>query len=346
MRGTRLQFLTRWWSLMVVSAVVAGAGCGGGSQGPDGAAGPAKTASGEKRYRIAVIPKGTTHEFWKSVHAGAENAAKELGNVEILWKGPVLENDREGQIQVVQDFIVQRVDGICLAPLDSQALVEYVSESVEKGIPVVIFDSGLDREDEIVSYVATDNRKGGELAAHRLAEAMNKEGNAVLLRYTKGSESTHQREEGFLEAMRRDYPGIKLLETEEYAGTTPQESLAKAQQVLQKHRDTVNGIFAVCEPNATGVLTALEELELAGNVKFVAFDPNVPLINGLKDGKVDGIVLQDPVTMGYQAVMTMVQHLKGEPVEKRIGTGEYVATPDNMNEERMQQLLKPQQFGE
>lgn len=346
MRGMRLQFLTRWWSLMVVSAVVAGAGCGGGSQGPDGAAGPAKTASGEKRYRIAVIPKGTTHEFWKSVHAGAENAAKELGNVEILWKGPVLENDREGQIQVVQDFIVQRVDGICLAPLDSQALVEYVSESVEKGIPVVIFDSGLDREDEIVSYVATDNRKGGELAAHRLAEAMNKEGNAVLLRYTKGSESTHQREEGFLEAMRRDYPGIKLLETEEYAGTTPQESLAKAQQVLQKHRDTVNGIFAVCEPNATGVLTALEELELAGNVKFVAFDPNVPLINGLKDGKVDGIVLQDPVTMGYQAVMTMVQHLKGEPVEKRIGTGEYVATPDNMNEERMQQLLKPQQFGE
>jgi ribose transport system substrate-binding protein len=322
------------------------AGCGGDTPSGSGAAPTAGNSSGGKTYRIAVIPKGTTHEFWKSVHAGAANAAKELGNVEILWKGPVLEKDREGQIQVMQDFIVQRVDGICLAPLDSQALVEYVSEAVEKKIPVVIFDSGLDREDDIVSYVATDNRKGGELAAQRLAEVMGKRGNAVLLRYLKGSESTFQREEGFLSCLKRDFPEIKILESDEYAGATPQDSLDKAQQVLQKHRDTINGIFAVCEPNATGVLEALTELELAGKVKFVAFDPNVPLVNGLKDGKVDGIVLQDPVKMGYDAVMTMMKHLSGETVEKRISTGEYVATPENMNEERMQQLLKPELYAD
>lgn len=304
------------------------------------------TADATKPLRLAVIPKGTTHEFWKSVHYGAEKAAKELGNVTILWKGPVLENDREGQIQVVQDFIVQKVDGICLAPLDSQALVEYVSESVEKGIPVVVFDSGLDREDDIVSYVATDNRKGGEIAAVRLAEAMGKTGNVVLLRYTQGSESTYQREEGFLEVLKQDYPGITILDSGEYAGTTPQDSLAKAQQVLQKYREQVNGVFAVCEPNATGVLQALNEMELAGKVKFVAFDPNVPLVNGLSEGKVDGIVLQDPVQMGYESVMTMVKSLRGETVEKRISTGEYVATPENLNEEKMQQLLHPPQFGE
>ncbi|MDX1969516.1 MAG: substrate-binding domain-containing protein [Planctomycetaceae bacterium] len=322
------------------------AGCGSSSRTPGGSEPTAKTDANAKTYRIAVIPKGTTHEFWKSVHYGAEQAAKELGNVEILWKGPVLENDREGQIQVMQDFIVQKVDGICLAPLDSQALVEYVSQSVEKGVPVVIFDSGLDREDEIVSYVATDNRKGGELAATCLAEAMGKTGNAIVLRYNQGSESTFQREEGFLEGLKRDFPEIKILESEEYAGTTPQESLAKAQQVLQKHREQVTGIFAVCEPNATGVLQALSELELSSKVKFVAFDPNVPLVNGLKDGKVDGIVLQDPVQMGYKSVMTMMQHLRGEPVEKRISTGEYVATPGNMDDARMQELLKPKQFGE
>ncbi|HUQ69882.1 MAG TPA: substrate-binding domain-containing protein [Planctomycetaceae bacterium] len=335
-------------SLMFTALALILSGCGGGTpSGNGGTATPtAANPSVGKVYRIAVIPKGTTHEFWKSVHAGAANAAKELGNVEILWKGPVKEDEREGQIQVVQDFIVQRVDGICLAPLDSQALVEYVSEAVEKKIPVVIFDSGLDREDDIVSYVATDNRKGGELAAHRLAEVMGKQGNAVLLRYTKGSESTFQREEGFLECLKRDYPGVKILQSEEYAGITPQESLSKAQQVLQKHRDEINGIFAVCEPNATGVLEALNELELANKVKFVAFDPNVPLVNGLKDRKVDGIVLQDPVVMGYQAVMTMMKHLKGEPVEKRVNTGEYVATPENMNEERMQQLLKPELFAD
>jgi ribose transport system substrate-binding protein len=325
-------------------------GGGNGGSGPASSTSPSKPATtsdaGTKRYRIAVIPKGTTHEFWKSVHAGAERAAKELGNVDVLWKGPVKEDDREGQIQVVQDFVVQKVDGICLAPLDSQALVEYVEESVEKGVPVVIFDSGLDKVDKIVSYVATDNFKGGELAAARLAKVLNESGNVILLRYNQGSESTHQREEGFLAALKRDHPGIKILSSEEYAGTTPEGAFEKAQQVLQKYKDEANGIFAVCEPNATGVLGALNELNIAGKVKFVAFDPNVPLVNGLGESKVDGIVLQDPVQMGYAAVMTMMKSLKGEPVEKRISTGEYIATPENMNEERMQQLLKPAQYGE
>jgi ribose transport system substrate-binding protein len=295
---------------------------------------------------LAVIPKGTTHEFWKSVHAGAEKAAKELGDVDILWKGPALEADRAGQIQVVQDFIVQKVDGIVLAPLDSQALVEYVEEAAEKSIPVVIFDSALDKEDKIVSYVATDNRKGGELAAKRLAEVLGGKGDVVVLRYNQGSESTFQREEGFLECLKRDFPGINILSSEEYAGTTPDLSFTNATLILQKYKDDIDGIFAVCEPNATGVLRALEELDLDGKVKFIAFDPNVPLIKGLGEGKVDGIVLQNPVQMGYEAVMAMRKHLRGEPVEKRIGTGEYVATPENMNEDRMQQLLKPVQFGE
>jgi len=310
---------------------------------------PAATSStpaAGKMFRLAVIPKGTTHEFWKSVHAGAVKAAQELGNVEILWKGSALESDQAGQIQVVQDFIVQQVDGIILAPLDSQGLVEYVAEADEKKIPVVIFDSALAQEDHIVSYVATDNRKGGELAAMELAQSLGNAGDVIMLRYKQGSESTYQREEGFLECLKRDYPNITILSSEEYAGTTPVESLEKAQQVLQKYRDEVDGIFAVCEPNATGVLQALNELGLAGKVKFVAFDPNVPLIGGLEAGTVHGIVLQDPVHMGYTAVMTMMSQLRGEPVEKRVGTGEYVATPANLAEERIQQLLKPQQFGE
>lgn len=335
---------------LIVTAVVLLAGCGSmGDRPKNDASGGSPRAAGSgggKMYRIAVIPKGTTHEFWKSVHAGAERAAKELGNVQISWKGPVLEDDREGQIQVVQDFIVQKVDGICLAPLDSSALVEYVEEAAEKGVPVVIFDSGLDREDKIVSYVATDNFKGGELAGHRLAKVMGEKGNAILLRYNKGSESTFQREEGFLKCLKDHYPSIAVISSGEYAGTKPEISLEKAQQVLQKYKTEVNGVFAVCEPNATGVLGALQELELAGKVKFVAFDPNAPLINGLKEGKVDGIVLQDPVNMGYAAVMALMKKINGEAVEKRIPTGEYVATPDNMTDTRMTELLKPAQFGE
>jgi ribose transport system substrate-binding protein len=124
------------------------------------------------KYRIAVIPKGTTHEFWKSVHAGAAKAAKEAGNVEVLWKGPLQENDAEGQINVVQEFITKKVDGIVLAPLDSQALIAPVKDAKQQGIPTVIFDSGLADESIIVSYVATDNYNGGRLAARRLVEAI------------------------------------------------------------------------------------------------------------------------------------------------------------------------------
>ncbi len=127
------------------------------------------------KYRIAVIPKGTTHEFWKSVHAGAARAAKEAGNVEVLWKGPLQENDTEGQINVVQEFITKKVDGIVLAPLDSQALVAPVRDAKEHGIPTVIFDSALADESIIVSYVATDNFHGGALAARRLAEVLGVE---------------------------------------------------------------------------------------------------------------------------------------------------------------------------
>jgi ribose transport system substrate-binding protein len=124
------------------------------------------------KYRLAVIPKGTTHEYWKSVHAGAAQAAKEAGNVEIFWKGPLQENDTEGQINVVQEFITKKVDGLVFAPLDSQALIAPVKDAQRQGIPTVVFDSGLGDESIVVSYVATDNYEGGALAARRLAEVL------------------------------------------------------------------------------------------------------------------------------------------------------------------------------
>ncbi len=318
-------------------------GCGGSNSTT-----PATSGSGEggKKIRLAVIPKGTTHEFWKSVHAGAEQAAREAGNVEILWKGPQLENDRAGQIKVVQDFVTAGVDGIVLAPLDSQALVDSVADAKDQGIPVVIFDSGLDDESNIVTYVASDNRNGGALAARRMGEALEGKGDVILLRYNPGSESTEQREEGFLETLQLEFPEINVLSSSEYCGTTPEESLAKATQVLSKYRNQVDGIFAVCEPNAAGTLRALEELELTGKVKFVAFDPNPDLIRGLETGKVHGIVLQDPVRMGYEGVKAMLRELNGEKNEKRVGTGEFVATPENMKEPQMHKLLHPEQFGE
>jgi len=293
-----------------------------------------------------VIPKGTTHEFWKSVHAGAVRAAEELGGVEIYWKGPILENDREGQINVVQDFTTKQVDGICLAPLDSQALIASVSDAKQEGIPTVIFDSALSDESIIVSYVATDNYHGGVLAARELATQLGGQGDVILLRYNPGSESTEQREQGFLDTITGEYPEMNVLSSEEYAGTTPESSLDKAQQMLGKYSGEVDGVFSVCEPNAAGMLGALVETGLAGRVKFVGFDPNPRMVEALREGQMDGIVLQDPVQMGYLAVKTMVAHLRGEEVERRVPTGEYVATRENMDDPEMDKLLHPVQYEE
>ncbi|MBI2823937.1 MAG: substrate-binding domain-containing protein [Planctomycetia bacterium] len=313
------------------------AGCG---TAPSGGA-----AGGGKAYRVAVIPKGTTHEFWQSVHAGAAQAAEELGNVEVLWKGPLQESDREGQISLVQDFVTRGVDGIVLAPLDSQALVSVVKSAKEDGIPTVIFDSGLADETDIVSYVATDNYRCGALAAQHMAKLLSGKGRVILLRYNVGSESTEQREEGFLDSLAKEFPQIEILSSNQYSGTSFEDALTKSQQLLLKFGDEVDGIFTVCEPNSTGMLGALAGRgELAGKVKFIAFDPNARLIQAMRDGKVDGIVLQDPVKMGYLAVKTMVDHLEGKAVEKRISTGEHIATPANMDEPAMAQLLKPAQF--
>src|SRR5881227_682578 len=179
--------------------------------------------NGKKKLTIAVIPKGTSHEFWKSIHAGAIKAAKELSSsgseVEVIWKGPLREDDREQQIQVVEGFASQGVNGIVLAPLDNRALVRPVEEAKTANVPTVIIDSALESP-SIVSFVATDNRKGGVLGADRLGELLGGKGKVILLRYAEGSASTQDREDGFLQEIKQKYPNIELLSTDQYAGAT------------------------------------------------------------------------------------------------------------------------------
>jgi ribose transport system substrate-binding protein len=165
----------------------------------------------------------------------------------------------------------------------------------------------------------------------------------LLLRYKQGSESTEQREQGFLDTLRKEYPQIHIVADDQYSGVTREDSLVKSKYLLQKHEDRLQGVFAVCEPNATGLLKALEDTGLAKKVKFIAFDSEPGLMAGLNEGKVHGIVLQDPVFMGETAVKTLVAHLEKKPVEKRISTGEYVATPENQNDPKIQSLLRAPQ---
>jgi ribose transport system substrate-binding protein len=297
-----------------------------------------------KVLKIAVIPKGTSHEFWKSIHAGAimarEELAKEGQRVNIIWKGPLREDARDQQIQVVENFVAQRVDGMVLAPLDSHALVAPVERAIRARVPVVIIDSALNSS-QPVSYVATDNYKGGQLGAQHLAKTLNGMGNVILLRYQVGSASTEAREKGFMDEIKK-FPQIKVISSDQYAGATRDSAYQAAQNLLNRYGKDVNGIFAPCEPVTVGVLMALRDLgRAAGSVSLVGFDAGTQSVEALKRGDIQGLVIQNPVRMGYLGVMTMVDHLRKKKVEKVIDTGVQVATRDNMNEPAVNDVLYP-----
>jgi ribose transport system substrate-binding protein len=332
-------------------AIASIVGCGGTSnEGTSKAPKPETlanaTAGTPAKKRIAVIPKGATHEFWKSVHAGAERAGKELGNVEIKWKAPSRDDNRDDQVNLVQNFVTMGVDGICLAPIDAESLVNVVKQTKEAGIPTVIFDSGLADPSLAVSYVATDNEHGGQLAAEEMARRLGGKGNVILLRYSPGSQSTAMREKGFLDGIAK-YPDIKVLSDDQYSGISEASAMDKGQTLLQKFGKQVNGVFAVNETSAAGMMQALQDARQGGQVgevTYIGFDSSDRMVQALRDGKIQAIVLQDPVNMGYQAVMTMAAHLDGKPVDARIPTGEAIATKENMDEERIHRLLNPEQF--
>jgi ribose transport system substrate-binding protein len=322
-----MKLLMQLWCALAVTALV----CYG--QKPDA-----------KTYTIAVIPKGTTHEFWKSIHAGAEKAAQELAakgvTVKVIWKGPFREDDRDQQIQVVENFTSRKVSGIVLAPLDSQALVNPVESAVEAGIPVVVMDSGL-KSDKYLSFVATDNFKGGQLAGQYLAKLLDGKGNVIMLRYAVGSASTEEREKGFLDAMGK-FPGIKLISTDQYAGATQETAYQASQNLLNRFGNEVNGVFCVAEPATIAMTKALRDIGKAGGkVKMIGFDAGTKSVLDMQNGDVQGLAVQNPLLMGYTAVMTMIQHLQGEKVEKRIDTGVVLVAPENMDQPANKELLHP-----
>ena len=298
-----------------------------------------------QKFTVAVVPKGTTHEFWKSIHAGAVKAQRELAGqgmmVDIIWKGPLKEDDREQQVQVVENFIGRHVDGIVLAPLDNKALVAPVETAVRGKIPVVIIDSGLVSSAQS-SFVATDNREGGRIAARNLGRLLNGQGNVIMLRYAVGSASTEERETGFLEIMQHDYPAIKLLSTDQHAGATRDTAKRAAENLLSRFGAQLNGVFACNESAAAGMLLALRDAGLAGGkVKFVAFDSGETLNAGLKAGDVQGMVVQNPLNMGYLGVKTVVAVLRGEKVPARIDTGVGFVTLENFNDPAMADIVHP-----
>ncbi|MPZ17407.1 MAG: substrate-binding domain-containing protein [Luteitalea sp.] len=321
--------LAAFVSMLLSGALFASACSGGGSS---------------DEFHIAVIPKGTTHEFWQSIHAGAVRAERELGKqgvrVRLTWKGPLREDDREQQIQVVEGFLSEGIDGLVLAPLDARALVRPVDEARRAGVPTVIIDSDL-ASDDTVSFVATNNHEGGVLAADRLGTLLEGQGTVLLLRYQEGSASTEARERGFVERLKQGYPGIELISSDQHAGPTRDTAKRASENLLNRFGSRLDGVFTVNENSTYGMLLALQDLGRVGKVRFVGFDASDAFVRAMQRDQLHGVVLQDPFEMGYRGVMTMVAHLQGKEVPRRIDTGVTLVTSENLETPESQALLHP-----
>lgn len=290
--------------------------------------------------KIGVIPKETVSVYWEGVRQGALKAGQEE-QYEILWNGPEVETDRERQVQIVEDMMAQKVAGIVLAPSDRKALVPVVERVHARGIPCVIVDSGVETEN-ILSYMATDNYKGGVLAAQRMGEILNGQGKIIVVRWTPNSGSTDARLAGFTETLSKESPGIEIVDSQYPSPPTTDKARDVTDDLLTRHPG-IDGIFACNATTSGGALTALRNAETGEKkIKMVGFDAWPMVVDGLEKGHLDSLVIQNPFKMGYEGVKAIIRHHAGQTVPKEVDTGVELVTRDRLSDPKIRELLDSQ----
>ena len=295
----------------------------------------AASCNRDHKRTIAVIPKGSSHLFWQSIHAGAVKAAREKG-VEVAWNGPAGETDYSDQIKITDAMINRHVDAIALAPIDRKAMVGVVERAARQNVPVIIFDSPVDT-DQYVAQVATDNYKAGQMAAARLGQVLNGKGRVFIVAVQPGAASTEAREKGFEDAIRQDFPGIQIID-KRFGMAQIAQSLTVAENMLTAHPDA-DGIFASNESSTMGASQALRGRQ--GSIKLVGFDWSPTLLDDVRSGLIDSLVIQNPFQMGYESVITAINRLDGRQVPKIVDLAPKLIDKANLDNPEVQAQVHP-----
>ncbi len=289
----------------------------------------------DHQKRIAVIPKGQAHIFWQSIHAGAVSAARDA-NVEIFWKAPATETDFNGQIQIVDSMINQHMDAIAVAPIDKTAMVSVVDRAAQQGIPVIIFDSPVDTQ-SFAAQVATNNYQAGQLAAERMKKILNGTGTVAIVAVQVGSASTMARESGFEDGIKKNAPGIRIVD-KRYGNADFAQSLSIAENMLTAY-PRLSAMFASNESGSVGAARAIKERK--SNTKLVGFDSSPTLIEDLQSGIINSLVVQDPFRMGHDSVVAAIEKLRGGTPQKIQDLPPRVVTKEDLADPLVQKLLNP-----
>jgi len=286
---------------------------------------------------IGVVPKAISHLFFVSIHAGVDRAARDF-HVDVLWNGPNEETDHARQIQIVDSMVTRRVDGLAISATDERALAAPVERAIRAGIPVTIFDSSVNVEG-YTSFIATDNYGAGSLAARTLARLIGGRGKVGMVMHKPGGTSTVLREQGFEATMAREFPGV-IIAARQYGMSDRARSRAAAEDILTAQPDLA-GIFASSEASSLGAIQAIKSRGLSGKIKLVTFDFSDAHVEALKDGTIDVMLVQDPFRIGYEAVKSLAEKLKGVTPARRMELAARAIVKADLDKPDVRALLFP-----
>lgn len=265
-------------------------------------------------------------------------AAGRASNVDVLWNGPAQETDYDRQIQIVDSMTAQRVDGLAVAADERAALSGPVERATAAGIPVVVFDSGVNT-DRYMTYIATDNYAAGRMGGEEMGQLLHGRGEVALILHAPGSASTMDRERGFEDMIREKFPQIRIV-ARQYGMSDRSKAMAAAEDILTAN-PSINGLFASSEPSSVGAALALKSRRLVGKVRLVAFDASDQMVSMLREGVITSMVVQDPYRMGYEAVQVLVDHLNHKATPKRIDLPARLVRGADLNNPDVVRLLRP-----
>ncbi|CAN7625965.1 ABC transporter substrate-binding protein [Rhizobium sp. LjRoot254] len=297
----------------------------------------------DKKFTIALIPGLTTDAFYITMRKGAEAAAKAVG-AELVFQGAPDFNPVT-QVPVLDAVVAKRPDAILIAPTDKSQLIQPLKNASDAGIPVItvdtfigsgVYQTGAGDADFPLSYVASDNVLGGEIAARALAKAIGDKGKVYVSNVKPGISTTDQREEGFKKEM-ANHPGITVLETQ-FNDNDANKAASQLQAVFARNSDLA-GVFGANLFSALGAANGVQQAGQTGTVRVVAFDAPTSIVDNINSGLVDLAIAQHPAEIGYFGFMVAYAHLTGNSVPISIGTGFTVIDKSNVTDPNVAKFI-------
>jgi ribose transport system substrate-binding protein len=315
--------------LGLVAIALAAAGCGGNDQGGGGG------GTAQKQYKLTLIQGVKGDQFYITMQCGAQQAAQAAGAT--LDVAAPDEFDASLQTPVVNAVVAKKPDAILVAPTDTKAMIPPLTQAKAAGIKLIFVDTTTENGAELAeSEIASDNEEGGREAARTLAKLTGGKGSVFVVNVKPGISTTDARAKGFEEEI-KNTPGLKYI-GQEYSNDKPEIAAAKTTAALAAHPDLV-GVFGTNLFSAEGAATGLRSAGASQKVKVVGFDAGPKQVQDLEQGIVQALIAQKPADIGKAGVEQAIHALKGEPVQKKIGTGFVVVTKENMNNPDVQPFL-------